>query len=63
MAAASGLQLLPQGHPAPLTATSFGTGQLVAAALNAGAQTVVLGVGGSACTDGGAGLARVLKVV
>jgi glycerate 2-kinase len=60
MAAASGLQLLPGGEPAPLTATSFGTGQLVTAALDAGARTIILGIGGSACTDGGAGLVTAL---
>ena len=56
MAAASGLAVLPGGVPAPLTATSLGTGQLVRAALDLGCTEVVLGVGGSACTDGGAGL-------
>lgn len=60
LAAASGLHLLPGGVPAPLTASSHGTGQLVAAALDHGATTVLLGVGGSACTDGGAGLAQAL---
>jgi glycerate kinase len=56
MAAASGLAVLPGGRRAPLGATSLGTGQLVRAALELGCTTVVLGVGGSACTDGGAGL-------
>jgi glycerate 2-kinase len=56
MAAASGLAVLPGGRPAPLTASSLGTGQLVRAALDLGCTEVVLGVGGSACTDGGAGL-------
>jgi glycerate 2-kinase len=60
MAAASGLQLLPGREPAPLTATSFGTGQLLAAALDTGSQSIILGVGGSACTDGGAGLITAL---
>ena len=60
MASASGLQLLPGGRPAPLTATSFGTGQLLASALDAGARTIVLGIGGSACTDGGAGMITAL---
>ncbi|MCE0765462.1 glycerate kinase [Pseudonocardia kujensis] len=59
LAAASGLALLPDG-PDPLGATSRGTGELVAAALDTGARTVVLGVGGSACTDGGAGLLTAL---
>ena len=56
MAAASGLAVLPGGVRAPLTATSLGTGQLVRAALDRGCTEVVLAVGGSACTDGGAGL-------
>jgi glycerate kinase len=43
-----------------LTTTSFGTGQVLAAALDADAQTIVLGIGGSACTDGGAGLITAL---
>ncbi|GAA3232740.1 glycerate kinase [Pseudonocardia petroleophila] len=59
LAAASGLAHLTDG-PAPLRATSRGTGELVAAALDAGATTVVLGVGGSACTDGGAGMLSAL---
>lgn len=54
MAEASGLRHLP-GSFAPLTATTYGTGELLRAALDAGARTVVLGVGGSATTDGGAG--------
>lgn len=58
MAEASGLRLLPGGRPAPLTATSLGTGQLVAHAVRLGARRVVLGLGGSACTDGGAGLVQ-----
>lgn len=56
MAAASGLAALPPGGPCPLTATSRGTGELILAALDEGARTVYLGVGGSACTDGGAGV-------
>jgi glycerate kinase len=54
------LTLLPDGQPAPLTASSHGTGQLIAAALDAGCRTIVLGVGGSACTDGGAGMLTAL---
>lgn len=60
LAQASGLALLPDGTPAPLTASSYGTGELIAAALDAGARTVVLGLGGSACTDGGAGMLAAL---
>ncbi|MGX5358872.1 glycerate kinase [Kocuria sp. KH4] len=65
MALASGLAALPvdgSGQPALDAggATSRGTGELVRAALDAGAERVVLGVGGSACTDGGAGLLQAL---
>ncbi|MUN64430.1 glycerate kinase [Kocuria sediminis] len=65
MALASGLAALPvdeNGQPVLDAggATSRGTGELVRAALDAGAERVVLGVGGSACTDGGAGLLQAL---
>ncbi|WP_448623745.1 glycerate kinase [Geodermatophilus sp. URMC 64] len=56
MAAVSGLAVLPGGRPAALAATSLGTGRLVRAALDLGCREVVIGVGGSASTDGGAGL-------
>lgn len=55
VAEASGLNLInPTPHSAR-TATSAGTGDLIIAALDAGATTIVIGLGGSACTDGGAG--------
>lgn len=60
MASVSGLALLPGGRPAPLTATSRGTGEVVARALHDGFRDIVLGIGGSASTDGGAGLVRAL---
>ncbi len=60
MAEASGLQHLPAGVFAPLTATTYGSGELLAAALDAGARTIVFGVGGSATTDGGAGMLAAL---
>lgn len=60
MAEASGLQHLPEGRFAPLTATTYGTGELLRAALDAGATTIVFGVGGSATTDGGAGMLAAL---
>lgn len=60
MAQASGMQRLPGGRPAPLTASTFGTGELVRASLDRGARNVVLGIGGSATTDGGSGMARAL---
>ncbi|CAM3207120.1 glycerate kinase [Streptomyces albus] len=56
MAEAAGLQHLPRGVFVPLTATTYGVGELLLAALDAGAHTVILGVGGSATTDGGAGM-------
>lgn len=60
MAEASGLQHLPAGVFAPLTATTHGSGELLRAALDAGARTIVFGVGGSATTDGGAGMLAAL---
>lgn len=63
MATASGLDLLPGGVRAPRTATSRGTGELIRAALDQGATSIVLGVGGSASTDGGAGMLQALGAV
>lgn len=60
MAEASGLGHLPAGVFAPLTATTYGTGELLRAALDAGARRIVLGVGGSATNDGGAGMLAAL---
>ncbi|MFD8198858.1 glycerate kinase [Streptomyces sp. NPDC003470] len=60
MAEASGLARLPAGVPAPLTASTYGSGELLRAALDAGARTIVFGVGGSATTDGGAGMLSAL---
>src|SRR5215218_974050 len=60
MAEASGLKRLPGGRRAPLEATTYGTGELVRAALDHGAETLVLGIGGSATTDGGSGMAAAL---
>ena len=62
LAAVSGLALLPGGRPDPLHASTFGVGELILAALDAGCREVVLGVGGSASTDGGAGLLQALGV-
>ena len=55
LARASGLALVASGKNDPLTASTCGTGQLIAAALDAGAKTIILGIGGSATNDGGAG--------
>ncbi|MFJ1977417.1 glycerate kinase [Streptomyces albogriseolus] len=60
MAEASGLQRLPEGVFAPLTASTYGSGELLRAALDAGARSIVFGVGGSATTDGGAGMLAAL---
>jgi len=60
MAEASGLQRLPAGVFAPLTASTYGSGELLRAALDASARTIVFGVGGSATTDGGAGMLSAL---
>jgi len=62
MAAASGLHLVPAEHRDPLRTTSFGTGQLIRAALDEGATKIILGIGGSATVDGGAGAAQALGV-
>ncbi len=59
-AQACGLTLLPSGEFAPLTATSRGVGDLILAASRMGAKQIVLGVGGVATTDGGAGLVQAL---
>lgn len=55
MALASGLELLGRHELAPLRASSYGTGQLMAAALECGVERIILGLGGSATTDGGVG--------
>jgi glycerate kinase len=63
LAEASGLSRLPYGEPrAPLAATTDGTGEILRAVLDGGVRHVVMGVGGSATTDGGAGLLRALGV-
>lgn len=62
MAAASGLELVPPTERNPLSATSRGTGELIRAALDAGARRFILGVGGSATNDGGAGMLQALGV-
>jgi glycerate 2-kinase len=55
VAAASGLGLVAEAERDPLAASTFGTGELILAAVRAGAKVVYVGVGGSATTDGGAG--------
>ena len=62
MAEASGLTLVPEGRRDPRVASSFGTGQLLRAALDAGFRHIVVGIGGSATNDGGSGMAKALGV-
>ena len=62
MAAASGLDLVPPGKLNPLAATTYGTGELIRAALDAGCRKLIIGLGGSATNDGGAGMAQALGV-
>jgi len=60
MAAASGLMLVPREDRNPLVTTTFGTGELIKAALDLGVQKIIIGIGGSATNDGGAGMAQAL---
>lgn len=60
IAAASGLDLLTPVQRDPLVTSSFGTGQLILEAIEQGAQTIILGLGGSAINDGGAGIVQAL---
>jgi glycerate kinase len=62
MAEASGLQLVPPGKRDACFSSTFGTGELIRAALDAGAQRVILAIGGSATNDGGAGAMQALGV-
>lgn len=60
MASASGIELLRTEELNPLRASTYGTGQLLKAMLDAGATRIILGIGGSATVDGGAGMAQAL---
>ena len=62
MARASGLMLLPKEEHNPMKATTFGTGELIKAALNKGFRRFIVGIGGSATNDGGAGAVQALGV-
>ncbi len=62
MAAASGLPLVPPASRNPLLTTTYGTGQLIAKALDMGFREIIIGVGGSATNDGGIGAAAALGV-
>ncbi|OON42056.1 glycerate kinase [Izhakiella australiensis] len=60
MAAASGLMLVADAERNPLLTTSYGTGELIGHALDAGIRHIILGIGGSATVDGGMGMAQAL---
>jgi glycerate kinase len=60
MAAASGLELVPAAQRDPLITTSWGTGELIRHALDAGVKHIIIGLGGSATNDGGAGMVQAL---
>jgi glycerate kinase len=62
MAQASGLELLSVDERNPLKTTTYGTGQLISHALEAGCKRLIIGIGGSATNDGGAGMLQALGV-
>ena len=62
MAAASGLPLVPKEKRDPRATTTYGTGELIKAALAEGLAKIIIGIGGSATNDGGTGMARALGV-
>ena len=62
LARASGLTLVQESQRQPLTASTYGTGQLIKHALEHGCRKIILGLGGSATNDGGAGMVEALGV-
>jgi glycerate 2-kinase len=60
MAAASGIELLKKNERNPMVTTTFGTGELMANAMEKGCRNIIVGIGGSATNDGGTGMARAL---
>jgi glycerate kinase len=62
MAAAAGLHLVPPEKRNPMVTTTYGVGELMRAALDAGCRRLIIGIGGSATNDGGAGMAQALGV-
>ncbi|MFA0441192.1 glycerate kinase [Vibrio sp. 10N.286.49.C2] len=62
MAAASGIHLVPADKRDPLVTTSYGTGELIKAALDMGVRHIIVGIGGSATNDAGLGMAQALGV-
>lgn len=63
MADASGLRLLKNNELNPMRASSYGTGELIKAALNTGVSKIIIGMGGSATVDGGCGILSALGIV
>jgi glycerate 2-kinase len=63
MAAASGVELLKADEKNPWLTTTYGTGDLIRAALDSKCERILIGIGGSATTDGGAGMAAALGVI
>jgi len=62
MAAASGLPLVPPQRRDPTATSTYGTGELIRAALDLGVSEIIIGIGGSATNDGGCGMAQALGV-
>jgi glycerate kinase len=62
MASASGIHFVNKETKNPLITTTYGTGELIKAALDKGVQKIIIGIGGSATNDGGAGMAQALGV-
>jgi glycerate kinase len=62
MAEASGLALVPRERRNPMITTTYGTGELIKAALDMGCRRMIVGIGGSATNDGGSGMAEALGV-
>lgn len=62
MASASGLQHVPMAQRDPRITTTYGTGELITAVLDRGIQHIIIGIGGSATNDGGAGMAQALGI-
>ena len=60
MAAASGLHLIPEAEKNPFFTSTYGTGELIKASLDHGCSRLIIGIGGSATNDGGAGMAQAL---
>jgi glycerate 2-kinase len=60
MALASGLTLVPPNKRNPMVTTTYGTGELIRAAFHEGCRRIIIGIGGSATTDGGMGMAQAL---